>query len=215
MSELPRIDPLTRADESAAVDSLRAAFAEYPLLVLLCPNAKRRPRVTEAFCRFLFRSAVRCDGAFGTADRAAVVCSWPVGFEWASWWRTVRTGGLSFAWQMGFRASRLMMRLETEFDAARAQHVPGPHCYVPLLGVRPEAQGKGLSRAVMRAVFDAADRARVPIYLETVPEANVAIYAKLGFELVGHRELTGGLPNWEFVRRPPAGEGDHTVGRAM
>jgi hypothetical protein len=30
----------------------------------------------------------------------------------------------------------------------------------------------------------------------------VAIYKKLGFELRGHRELTGGLPNWELVRAP-------------
>ena len=67
------IDQLTRADEPAAVASLAAAFVEYPLLVLLCPDAARRPRVTEAFCRFLFRMALRCDGAFGTPDRAAVV----------------------------------------------------------------------------------------------------------------------------------------------
>jgi GNAT superfamily N-acetyltransferase len=199
----PTVDQLTRADEPAAVASLAAAFAEYPLLVLLCPDTKRRPRVVEAFCRFLFRTAVRCDGAFGTADRAAVVCSWPPGSEWPSRWSAIRAGALSFAWRMGFRATQLMTRLESEFDAMREHHVPEPHCYVPLLGVRPEAQGKGLSRAVMQSVFDVADRARVPVYLETVPETNVAIYKKLGFELVGHRELTGGLPNWEFVRRPP------------
>ena len=193
---------LTSADERAAVASLSTAFAEYPLLPLLCPNARRRPRVTEAFCRFLFRSAVRVGGAFGTPDRAAVVCSWPVGSEWPSRWDAVRAGGLSFAWTMGWRATRLMTRLEAEFDAARAEHTAGPHCYVPLLGVRPDAQGKGLSRAVLKPVFDRADREGVPVYLETVPEANVAIYKKLGFELVGHRELSRGLPNWEMVRRP-------------
>jgi GNAT superfamily N-acetyltransferase len=202
MSEPPRIDPLTRADEREAVASLTAAFVEYPLLVLLCPDAKRRPRVTEAFCQFLFRSAVACDGAFGTADRHAIVCSWPLGSEWPSWWRTLRTGGLSMAWRMGWRATRLLSRLEREFDAARLTHVPGSHCYVPLLGVRPESQGKGLSRAVMQPVFEAADRDRVPVYLETVPEANVAIYKRLGFELRGNRELTGGLANWELVRAP-------------
>ncbi len=202
MTEPLRIDPLTRADEPASVGALTAAFVEYPLLVLLCPNAKRRPRVTAAFGRFLFRSAVRCGGAFGTADRAAVVCSWPAGREWPTRWDTLRTGALAFAWAMGWRATRLMTRLEREFDAARATHVPGPHCYVPLLGVRPEAQGKGLSRAVMQPVFERADHAGVPVYLETVPEVNVAIYQKLGFELVGHRELTARLPNWEMVRRP-------------
>jgi GNAT superfamily N-acetyltransferase len=73
---------------------------------------------------------------------------------------------------------------------------------VPLLGVRPEAQGKGLSRAVLEPVFAAADRDRVPVYLETIPEANVAIYQKLGFEQVGYSDLAGGLPNWELRRDP-------------
>ena len=200
MSEPPRIDRLTRADEREAVAALAAAFVEYPLLVFLCPDTNHRPRVTEAFCRFLFRTAVLCDGAYGTDDRAAVVCSWPLGSEWSSVWRSLRAGGLSFAWRMGFRATRLITKLEIELDAARKSHVPGPHCYVPLLGVRPESQGKGLSRAVMRPVFEAADRERVPVYLETVPETNVAIYKALGFELRGHRELTGGLTNWELVR---------------
>jgi hypothetical protein len=45
-----------------------------------------------------------------------------------------------------------------------------------------------------------ADRDRVPVYLETVPESNVAIYRRLGFELVGHRQLAGGLLNWEMRR---------------
>ena len=63
-------------------------------------------------------------------------------------------------------------------------------------------QGKGLSRAVFGPVFAAADRARVPVYLETAAPPNVAIYRRLGFELVGESELTGGLPNWEMVRRP-------------
>lgn len=203
MSEPLPIDRLTRADEGDAVASLAAAFADYPLLSLLCPNAKRRPRATAAFCRFLFRSAVRVDGAFGTPDRAAIVCSWPSGSEWPSWWATLRAGALSLAWQMGWRATRLLRRLESEFDAARDQHMEDwPHCYVPLLGVRPEVQGRGLGRAVMRPVFEVADRAGAWVYLETATESNVAIYKKLGFELRGHRELTGGLPNWEMVREP-------------
>ncbi len=196
------IDLLTRADEREAVATLAAAFASYKLLEALCPNAKHRPRVTEAFSRFLFRSAVRSGGAYGTPDRGAVVCAWPAGREWPSRWDAFRAGGLAFMWRMGWRASRLMTRLEGEFDAARASHVPGPHCYGPLLGVRPELQGKGLSREVLRPVFDRADRDRVPVYLETMSEPNVAIYKRLGFALVGYRELTGGLPNWEFVRQP-------------
>lgn len=198
------VERLTGRDEPAAVASLSAAFAGYPLFPILCPDADRRPRVIESFCRFLFRSSVRCEGAFGTTDRAAVVCAWPPGSEWPSRWAMLRAGWLALAWRMGFRASRLLMRLEGEFDALRARHAPGPHWYVPLLGVRPESQGKGLSRAVLAPVLTAADRDRVPVYLETATEPNVAIYERFGFVRRGFGTLSGGLPNWELLREPPA-----------
>lgn len=198
----PVVERLTRRDEPAAVATLSAAFAGYPLFAVLCPDAARQPQVTEAFCRFLFRTAVRAGGAFGTADRAAVACTWPPGSEWPSRWDCVRAGWFGQGWRMGWRASRRLMRLEGQFDAARVTHVSGSHWYVPLVGVRPEAQGKGLSRAVLRPVFEAADRDRVPVYLETATEPNVTIYRKFGFELRGFGELSGRLPNWELAREP-------------
>jgi GNAT superfamily N-acetyltransferase len=118
----------------------------------------------------------------------------------------MRNGGVPLVWRLGWQAGRWLAQLEREFDAARVAHVPGPHWYVPMLGVRAEVRGKGLSRAALRPVFEAADRDRVPVYLETMTEVNVAIYQKLGFGLRGYRELAGGLPNWELVREPQSGQ---------
>jgi GNAT superfamily N-acetyltransferase len=198
----PTVEPLTRRDEPAAVASLAAAFADYPLFPPLCPNPMRRPRAIEAFCRYLFRMAVRTGGAFGTSDRAAVACAWPPGREWPTTWDQFRSGGLSLLRSLGWRGGRRLMQLEHGFDAARRKHAPGPHWYVSLLGVRAEARGKGLSRAVLAPMFAAADRDGVPAYLETMDERNVAIYERLGFTLVGRSELAGGLPNWELRREP-------------
>jgi GNAT superfamily N-acetyltransferase len=197
---------LTSRDERAAVATLAAAFVDYPLMHALCPNAKRRPQATRAYCRFIFRMTVRCGGAYATLDRSAVICSLPPGNEWPSGWTILRPGGFSLLWQLGFRGTGMFALLESETDAAREEHVPGPHHYIAILCVRPEAQGKGLARAVLRAVFDAADKDRVPVYLETIPEVNVTIYKKIGFELLGHRELTGGLSNWEMRRPVPPAE---------
>jgi GNAT superfamily N-acetyltransferase len=202
MTEPITITPLTRADIPAAVESLAAAFVNYPLLAAPCPDTKRRPRVVEAFCRYLVHMSLRCEGGYATADRAAVVCTWPPGWEWPSRWTSLCTGFFAVLWRLGWKGSRWLIQIEHEFDESRLKHVPGPHWYVPLLGVRPDAQGRGLSRAVLRPVFEAADRDRVPIYLETMTEATVPVYKRLGFELRGHRKLTGDLPNWELVRQP-------------
>lgn len=197
------IDRLAPRDERAAVASLSAAFANYEFLVALCPDPARRRWVTEAFARFLFRLTVRTGVVYATHDRAAIVCALPPGREWPSEWDYVRYGALSVAWRLRVRSGLWFMRLGSWFDITRERQMgERPHWYIHLIGVRPEAQGRGLSRAVMRPVFDAADRDRVPIYLETMPEANVAIYRKLGFESVGRSELPGQLPNWELVREP-------------
>ena len=203
MTDTLHTDQLTRKNERASVASLAAAFAEYPLFPPLCPNLERRPRVIDAFCRFLFRIAVRHNGAFATPDRAAVACALPPGSEWPSEWAYLRAGALSVPWRLGWRGGIWFMRLGPVFDSTRRNQMGDrPHWYLHLLGVRPEAQGKGLSRAVLRPIFEAADRDRVPVYLETLPEANVPIYQKLGFTLLGKSELPGGLPNWEMAREP-------------
>lgn len=197
------VDRLTRRDEREAVATLAAAFADYPFLTALAPDPVRRPRVVAAFARMLVRVSLDADAAFATPDRSAVACALPPGREWPSEWTYLRCGVLSLLWQLGLRNGWWFARLGHAFDGTRRKHLGDrPHWYVTLLGVRPETQGKGLSRLVLRPVFDAADAAGVPVYLETTPEANVPIYRKLGFELVGRSELPGGVPNWELYREP-------------
>lgn len=187
----------------AAVAALTAAFADYDMLRALCPDARSRARVVPAFARMLYRISARTGKAFATAGFAAVACGLPPGSEWPSEWDYLRAGAPSVMWRLGLRAGWRFLKLGPAFDAARAKHMGGrPHWYLHLLGVRPEAQGKGLSRAVLRPMFDAADGDRVPIFLETATETNVAIYKRMGFELLGFTELPGGIPNWEMAREP-------------
>src|SRR5690242_107169 len=117
------IDQLTRRDERAAVGSLVAAFAHYELFPPLCPDAARRPRVVELFCRMLFRMSVRAGGVFATADRAAVACALPPGKEWPGEWGYVRSGVLSLVWQLGLRNGWWFARLGPAFDATREKHM--------------------------------------------------------------------------------------------
>jgi hypothetical protein len=85
-----QIDLLSRHDERAAVATLSAAFATYPLFPPLCPDPSRRPRVIEAFCRMLFRMSAEVGGAFATPCRSAVACALPPGSEWPYQWDYLR-----------------------------------------------------------------------------------------------------------------------------
>lgn len=208
MLEFPSKTPVPVAEiglrhTSDAVQALAAAFADYAMLRALCPDARRRAWVVPAFARMLYRISARAGGAFATDGFGAVACGLPPGSEWPSEWDYVRAGALSVVWRTGARAGWRFLKLGPAFDAARAKHMGDrPHWYLHLLGVRPDAQGKGLSRAVLRPMFDAADRDRAPIFLETATETNVAIYKRMGFAQLGFTELPGGIPNWEMAREP-------------
>jgi ribosomal protein S18 acetylase RimI-like enzyme len=194
------VDRLTPADVPTATHTLAAAFADYPLIRAVAPT--NRERASAAFCGMLVRHAVADGTADATADRAAVACWLPPGRAAPSPLALLRCGVLPLIWELGLSGALLLERLGRQFEHQRRRHVPGPHWYLMLLGVAPAARGRGLARAVLRPGFDAADRDRLPCYLETEDAANVPVYTRLGFALVGRRRVAGGLWNWEMTRAP-------------
>jgi GNAT superfamily N-acetyltransferase len=84
------------------------------------------------------------------------------------------------------------------------EHQPSePHWYLGVLGVHPDWQGRGLARAVMASVRQRADANSVPMYLETATAADVAYYARLGFDIVDELQVLPDGPHiWTMSRRP-------------
>jgi len=56
------------------------------------------------------------------------------------------------------------------------------HIYLKMVGVRGNAQNKGVGGRMFRPLFGAADSLGVPIYLETESKENEAMYMHYGFE---------------------------------
>lgn len=91
-------------------------------------------------------------------------------------------------------------------EAMEARHPHFPHAYLFSIGVRPQAQGKGLGRRLIRPVLDACDCAGLPAYLENSNPANTGFYNSCGFEQAGdpiHPE-PGCPPLVPMVRTPRA-----------
>ncbi len=76
------------------------------------------------------------------------------------------------------------------------------HYYLATVGTAPAVQRQGLGARVLAPVLAAADSEGVGAFLETSSAANVAYYATLGFEVVGHRVIDGGGPDvWAMLRQ--------------
>ena len=79
------------------------------------------------------------------------------------------------------------------------------HWYLGVLACRSDRRGHGLGTAVTAPLLAAADRAGLPVALETSTSVNVDYYTRRGFAVVGTRCVGGGTgPVIRVMRREPA-----------
>lgn len=76
-----------------------------------------------------------------------------------------------------------------------------PHWYLGVLACRPDRQGHGLASAVIAPVLAAADRARLPVALETGNPPNVGWYTRRGFAVAGEADVDD-MRVWVMRREP-------------
>src|SRR5262245_11519031 len=102
----------------------------------------------------------------------------------------------SAAWD---RFSRVMEFVEPVHRSS----VPGPHWYLPLIGVKTSRQGQGLGATLLRAMLARLDLEGLPCYLETFQPANIPFYHRSGFEIAAEGQESGsGLFYWAFKHSP-------------
>jgi len=83
-----------------------------------------------------------------------------------------------------------------------AHHPEEPHWYLPVIGTRPDMQGRGHGAALLRPVLEICDRTGVPAYLEATTERNRALYARHGFVATAEIRAADCPPLTAMVRRP-------------
>lgn len=82
------------------------------------------------------------------------------------------------------------------------RHPAEPHMYLALLGVDPEAQGRGLGSVLLRPGLERCDADQVPAYLETSKERNLDFYAHHGFVERDCIDVPDGPAVWTLWREP-------------
>ena len=64
-------------------------------------------------------------------------------------------------------------------------HPTEPHWYLPLIGVDPARQGRGLGSALLKHTLRLCDAQGLPAHLESSNPRNTPLYQRHGFEVVG------------------------------
>jgi GNAT superfamily N-acetyltransferase len=95
-------------------------------------------------------------------------------------------------------------RYDAFWDWVYAHTPREPLWQLDSIAVEPAAQGSGLGSALIAAGLEAAAADRLPAFLSTGTERNVAIYGRSGFRVVEEAEAPGGGPHVWFMRWDPA-----------
>jgi len=81
-------------------------------------------------------------------------------------------------------------------------HPSEPHWYLPLIGVDPLRQGKGIGSALMQQGLIPCDRDRKLAYLESTNPRNIPLYERHGFEVLGTIQVGTSPPISPMLRKP-------------
>ena len=180
------------------VGALASAFVDDPAMVHVEPDPERRAASVTRLMRFELNRVLALDGVVHVdpEGRGAALWTPPPGHQIESGLEAFRTA----ARFVGVKRTRLVRALRLYGPVGARHPKDEPHWYLAVLGVDPSAQGEGLGRRLITPILDRCDEQGLPAYLETMNEANLAWYARVGFEVTD--EIHAAIPAWFLTRRP-------------
>ena len=148
----------------------RAFYDDPPIRWVITDDGRRRKLFERSFGLYLRRLWFKQDACYTTDSVVGATSG------------SCRGNGRSGSSQLAPAAlDGADQRPAASADPARARRAGvessvEPHYYLPLVGVEPEWQGRGLGTALMRPIVERCDGEKVPAYLEATTPRNRALY---------------------------------------
>jgi GNAT superfamily N-acetyltransferase len=189
-----QVEVIEVSERGRGLASLTLAFATDPIMRWTWPDPYRYatywPKFADAFGGRAFDQGT----AYGLEDCVAVALWMPPGV------------GPDEATVMELMGESLEEQTLAEvndlFDQMGRLHPTTEHWYLPLTGVDPVAQGRGLGSALLRHALANCDREGLPAYLEATTPRNRDLYERHGFNVVELIQAASSPPMWAMLRAP-------------
>lgn len=92
--------------------------------------------------------------------------------------------------------------LGAAFKALESYHPDQPHWYLPIIGVDSCHQGHGIGASLMKHAVQCCDQDGLQAYLESSNPANISLYQRHGFEIVGEVQISSVPVFTPMIRMP-------------
>jgi ribosomal protein S18 acetylase RimI-like enzyme len=184
----------TSDEMSRAIAAIVAAFVTDPIARFAWPSPhdylRAMPLATREFAGGSFEHGT----AYVTADFCGTALWLPPG---------VHPNGEAL--ERVFRDTAKPEHLDdllVTFEKMEQWHPEEPHWYLPMIGVEPNAQGKGLGADLMRHAVARCDHEGALAYLESSNPRNISLYLRSGFEVMGEIRICRAPVVTPMLRRP-------------
>lgn len=187
---------VSTAERDRAYATMLLAFADDPVARWVLADPHAYSTVWPAFC-VAYAGAAFEHGTATALDGFAAVSMWlPPG---------VSSDGETMERLMTAAAPEVVRRdFGPFFEQMDATHPAFDHWYLPLIGVDPIAQGRGLGTMLLRHALERCDREGLPAYLEATSPRSRDLYLRHGFEVKRVIQHGGSAPMWAMLRQPAA-----------
>jgi ribosomal protein S18 acetylase RimI-like enzyme len=202
------LHPVTKAEIPRAGAVLADAFRQDPVWTKLFGAAQANDPKMGSWYEAPVSYCHRYGKVYASSSRLEAVAGLTPGdLAVMTAWRTLRCGAFLSGLRLGPAMARKALKMDAVFkpiERDRDAHMQGrAFTYLMILGVASHLQGHGHGGSLVRALSREADRAGLPIYLETETERNVRFYERLGFRTLKQITLPLiDLPMWEMLREP-------------
>jgi GNAT superfamily N-acetyltransferase len=198
------IVPLSRAQLGSARDVFASSHADYPAWRHVFPDPEQRERALRVFFAATVRDALpfrAVDAAVANGQVLGIAVWLPPGrFPWSLSRKFQATPAMLRVLRAAPGRFRIFARLGAN---AEHFHPTYPHWNLETLGLRLEAQGRGIGTQLMAPGLARADQAGLPCYLTTAKRENVGFYERFGFVVASDAlPLVPGGPTHWGMRRP-------------
>ena len=178
----PDVNLATLDDRHRVLCTLALAFSSDPFVRWILPESDR----------FIANIIGLFDGFAGHSIDGGTCLVTPA-FEGAAMWVAPgaeideEAAGESYA---KIFSPEFLPKLGEVLAAMESYHPHDDNCwYLPLIGVDPGHQNKGMGAALMKYMTDKLDREGGMAYLESTNAKNISLYLRHGFEVMGEIQI--------------------------
>ena len=181
-------------ESSRAIDSIVLGFAADPILRWLYPEPQSYLTNSPTLIQLFGGGAFEHSSAYHIQNYAGAALWLPPDVH-------PDEEGIIELMQGGFDGPKLD-EIFSMFEQMDDFHPDEPCWHLAFIAVDPAQQNKGFGSALLEHTLKVVDQDKKLAYLESTNEANLTLYKRHGFELVGNIQAGSSLSLFPMIREP-------------